>query len=145
MTAPNQDVVLEGEEEKEGDYIFTATQFGEYSVCFSNEKSTWTDKLLDFELLLENEQRPEFANADVAEPKVTKMEESMSRLNGLLTTIQRSQKHFRSRENRNSATVASTDSRIFWFAILESVGIITMAALQVFVIKNFFNVKRGSV
>lgn len=136
---------MEGEEEKEGDYIFTASQFGEYSFCFSNDKSTWTDKLLDFELLLESEQRPQFSNNDENEPKVAKMEESLSRINGYLTAIQRSQKYFRSRENRNSATVNSTESRIVWFAVLESIGIFTMAALQVFVIKNFFNVKRGGV
>jgi hypothetical protein len=73
------------------------------------------------------------------------MEESLFRISGSITNIARTQKYFRTRENRNSATVFSTESRIFWFASLESLAIISMACLQVFVIKSFFSTKRGGV
>jgi hypothetical protein len=73
------------------------------------------------------------------------MEEIMFRLSGSLANIQRTQRYFRSRENRNSATVISTKSRISWFAWLESIAIVSMAALQVFVIKSFFKSKKGGV
>ncbi|KAI7906569.1 emp24/gp25L/p24 family/GOLD-domain-containing protein [Cokeromyces recurvatus] len=148
ILAPNGDSVLKGEEEKQGDYVFTANYFGEYSFCFSNEKSTWAEKLIDFEILLENEQRPEFTitnNGQVEPVKITEMEESLMRISGSVTNILRTQKYFRTRENRNAATVASTEDRIFWFALLESLAIVTMACLQVYIIKSFFNVKRGGV
>ncbi|KAI8094857.1 emp24/gp25L/p24 family/GOLD-domain-containing protein [Gilbertella persicaria] len=147
VEGPDNDIILKGEQEKQADYVFTANHFGEYAFCFSNDMSTWAEKLVDFEILVENEVRPSFQNPTSKEQPATmsEMEESIFRLSGHLTNIQRTQKYFRTRENRNSSTVASTESRIFWFAFLESASIIVMAALQVFVIKSFFNVKKGGV
>lgn len=45
---PDDRIIIEGEKERQGDYIFTAKQIGEYSFCFANE-GTNTDKLIDFE------------------------------------------------------------------------------------------------
>jgi hypothetical protein len=47
---PDDKVLLEGEDEKQGDYIFTANTVGEYSFCFENEASM-TDKTIDFEFV----------------------------------------------------------------------------------------------
>ncbi|KAI8335315.1 emp24/gp25L/p24 family/GOLD-domain-containing protein [Chlamydoabsidia padenii] len=148
VSDPREKVVLEGKGERQGDYVFTANHPGEYSFCFSNDMSTFADKLVDFEITLEHEVRPNFAKASegVQPPEtLNAMEESLFRLSGSLTNIARTQKHFRTRENRNSSTVISTEQRIFWFASLESAAIIAMAALQVFVVRNFFNVKKGGV
>ncbi|RCI02682.1 hypothetical protein CU098_012436, partial [Rhizopus stolonifer] len=148
VLSPDQDVVLSGEQERQGDYVFTANQVGEYAFCFSNDMSTWAEKLVDFEIMMEHEVRPEFrkdASGKEQPVTMTEMEESVFRIQGHLTNIQRTQKYFRTRENRNSATVVSTEGRIFWFAMLESLAIISMAGLQVFVIKSFFQVKRGGV
>ncbi|KAI8888500.1 hypothetical protein K501DRAFT_320858 [Backusella circina FSU 941] len=145
VTGPDGVSILSGEHERQGDYVFTANNVGEYAFCFSNDMSTWSDKLIDFEILLENEARAQFQNAEQPVETLTQMEEIMFRLSGSLANIQRTQRYFRSRENRNSATVISTKSRISWFAWLESVAIISMATLQVFVIKSFFKSKKGGV
>ncbi|KAI8985164.1 emp24/gp25L/p24 family/GOLD-domain-containing protein [Pilobolus umbonatus] len=148
VVGPDSDTILKGEQEKQGDYVFTANKAGEYAFCFSNNMSTWADKLIDFEVTVEHEVRPQFKKdaLGVEQPeKLTEMEESLFRLSGSLSNIARTQKYFRTRENRNSATVISTESRIYWFAFLESLGIITMACLQVYVIKNFFRTKKGGV
>ncbi|KAI8333224.1 emp24/gp25L/p24 family/GOLD-domain-containing protein [Blakeslea trispora] len=147
VRGPDDDVILFGEQEKQADYVFTANHFGEYAFCFSNDMSTWAEKLVDFEITLENEVRPSFQNPNSKEQPATmsEMEETIFRLSGYLTNIQRTQKYFRTRENRNSSTVASTENRILWFASLESIAIVTMAALQVFIIKGFFSVKKGGV
>jgi len=134
---------LKGQEEKQGDYVFSAGLVGEYSFCFSNAMSTWADKLLDFEISIENEQAN---NDDKDKPaKVTDIEESLSRIASSVTKIVRKQKYLRTRENRNFATVISTESRIFWFASLESCAIVIMACLQISVVKSFFSLKRGGV
>ncbi|KAI7907833.1 emp24/gp25L/p24 family/GOLD-domain-containing protein [Cokeromyces recurvatus] len=144
---PQDDSILKGERERQGDFVFTANQVGEYSFCFSNDMSTFAEKLVDFEISVEHEVRPEFiVKKDGGnDQQLTEMEETLFRLSGTLTNIARTQKYFRTRENRNSATVASTENRIFWFAFLESLAIVSMACLQVFVIKSFFNVKKGGV
>ncbi|KAG2191922.1 hypothetical protein INT46_011649 [Mucor plumbeus] len=148
VKGPNGVSILNGEHERQGDFVFTANAYGEYSFCFSNDMSTFAEKLIDFEITVENEVRPNFqkdASGKEQPAKLTEMEESLFRLSGSLTNIARTQKYFRTRENRNSATVISTEGRIFWFAFMESLAIISMACLQVFVVKNFFNVKKGGV
>lgn len=35
ITDPNDTILLEGERDRQGDYIFTAQTVGEYSFCFS--------------------------------------------------------------------------------------------------------------
>lgn len=139
---------MSGDQERQGDFVFTANHVGEYAFCFSNDMSTWAEKLIDFEISVENEARPQFSkdsNGKEQPETLSEMEESLFRISGSITNIARTQKYFRTRENRNSATVASTESRIFWFASLESLAIISMACLQVFVIKSFFSTKRGGV
>jgi hypothetical protein len=139
---------LDGERERQGDYIFTARHIGEYEFCFMNEMSTFTDKLVDFEVSMELELRRQKMQASSSSSglSLTPLEESMITISDTLTSISRVQKHLRTREHRNSNTVASTEKRILWFATLESLAIVVMAGLQVFVIQNFFNkVRRGGV
>ncbi|KAG9306895.1 hypothetical protein G9A89_002564 [Geosiphon pyriformis] len=147
VTDPRGHVVISGDRERQGDFVFTANYVGEYSFCFANDMSTFAEKLVDFEITIENEPRAELPNSKGATPeKTSNMEESLFRLSGSLSTIARTQKYFRTRENRNFSTVKSTENRIFWFALLESGLIVGMAALQVFVVRTFFSTtKRGHV
>lgn len=41
---------MEGQKERQGDFVFTAQTVGEYRFCFSNEMSTYADKMVDFEI-----------------------------------------------------------------------------------------------
>ena len=41
---------MEGEKERQGDFVFTANEVGEYRFCFDNTVSTFTDKMVDFEI-----------------------------------------------------------------------------------------------
>lgn len=50
MTGPGGKTILDGEKERQGDFVFTATQKGEYEFCFSNGMSTFAEKFVDFEI-----------------------------------------------------------------------------------------------
>jgi hypothetical protein len=41
---------MEGSKEKQGDFVFTANDLGEYRFCFNNEMSTFAEKMVDFEI-----------------------------------------------------------------------------------------------
>lgn len=41
---------MDGEKERQGDFVFTANDVGEYKFCFNNEMSTYSDKFVDFEI-----------------------------------------------------------------------------------------------
>ncbi|KAG0200898.1 hypothetical protein BGX28_006173 [Mortierella sp. GBA30] len=145
---PKQKQLLALEKERQGDYVFTANEAGEYSFCFSNDMSTFAEKVVDFEITVENEKRA--AQVDQNEKgkgpqaQAEAMEESLFRLTGELGRIDRMQKYFRTRENRSFSTVISTDSRIFWFSLTESAMIVTMSMIQVYVVRTFFKGSRRS-
>lgn len=88
---------------------------------------------------VENEQKAELPSRQGASPEqATTIEESITKVSHLLSTISRNQKYFRTRENRNFSTVRSTERRIFNFSVIESLMMISMAGLQVFIVRFFF-------
>lgn len=90
-------------------------------------------------LQVENEQRAQLPSRQGASPEQTSsLEESIYKLSAQLSTVSRNQKYFRTRENRNFSTVRSTERRIFNFSVIESLMMVSMAALQVFVVRFFF-------
>ncbi|KAF2179770.1 hypothetical protein K469DRAFT_715866 [Zopfia rhizophila CBS 207.26] len=139
VVGPNEKVILDGTKERQGDFVFTANDPGEYRFCFNNEMSTFAEKMVDFEIAVENEQRAQLPSKQGSSPEQTSvLEESILKLSAQLSTINRNQKYFRTRENRNFSTVRSTEKRIFNFSIIEGVMMVTMAGLQVFIVRFFF-------
>ncbi|KAH9475369.1 putative membrane protein C17A5.08 [Psilocybe cubensis] len=136
---PNQKVILDGERERQGDYVLTANTVGEYAFCFENDMSTLTDKLVDFDIMVESEPRREPpAKAGQIAEHTSALEESVFRLNGLLMNIKRMQKFHHTQENRGFSIVKSTQNRLFWYAVIESIAVVGMAALQVYILQTFF-------
>lgn len=136
---PTGFTLLDGERERQGDYVLTANTVGEYSFCFENDMSTITHKLVDFDIMVESEPRREApARAAQLSDKTSALEESIYKLRNELGAIERNQKYFHTREARGFSTVESTQSRIFWYALLDSIAIISMAVIQVFVLQTFF-------
>jgi hypothetical protein len=50
VVGPNEKVILKDSKERQGDFVFTAQNVGEYRFCFSNEGYTASDKMVDFEI-----------------------------------------------------------------------------------------------
>ncbi|KAF2448622.1 endosomal cargo receptor [Karstenula rhodostoma CBS 690.94] len=139
VTGPGDRVILDGTKERQGDFVFTANDEGEYRFCFNNEMSTFAEKTVDFEIAVENEVRAQLPSKQGSSPEQTSvLEESILKLSAQLSTISRNQKYFRTRENRNFSTVKSTEKRIFNFSMMEVGLMVAMAGLQVFIVRFFF-------
>ncbi|KAK8205422.1 emp24/gp25L/p24 family/GOLD-domain-containing protein [Phyllosticta paracitricarpa] len=140
VVGPGEKVIVDGSKDRQADFVFTANEVGEYRFCFNNEMSTFAEKIIDFEIAVENEEsRAKIPSKQGTPPEQTSvLEESILKLSSQLSTINRNQKYFRTRENRNFSTVRSTERRIFNFSIIESCMMITMAGLQVFIVRFFF-------
>lgn len=64
--------------------------------------SAFSEKLVDFDIMVESEPRPIAPAKPMALAEQTSsLEESIYKLSGGLSSIQRTQKYFRTRENRN--------------------------------------------
>jgi hypothetical protein len=88
---------------------------------------------------VENEKKAQLPSKQGASPEqASAVEESIMKISGQLSTISRNQKYFRTRENRNFSTVRSTERRIFNFSVIESLMMASMAGLQVFIVRFFF-------
>lgn len=140
VVGPNEKIIMEGTKERQGDFVFTAKEQGEYRICFNNEMSTFAEKMVDFEIAVENESRDaQLPSKQGTSPEQTSaLEESILKVSRDLSTINRNQKYFRTRENRNMSTVKSTENRIFNFSVAESALMVSMAGLQVFIVRFFF-------
>jgi hypothetical protein len=92
---PGDKVILDGARERQGDYVLTANTVGEYAFCFENDMSTLTEKLVDFDIMVESEPRrePPAKPGQIAE-QTSALEESIFRLNGLFMNIKRLQKQW---------------------------------------------------
>lgn len=90
---PSGKSLLDGQRERQGDYVFTANVVGEYQFCFENDMSTLTDKLVDFDIMVESEPRrePSTKPGQISE-QTSALEESMFRLNTMLLNVKRTQK-----------------------------------------------------
>ncbi|KXN81052.1 hypothetical protein AN958_06174 [Leucoagaricus sp. SymC.cos] len=136
---PSDRVILDGQRERQGDFVLTANIVGEYTFCFENDMSTLTEKLVDFDIMVESEPRREApAKAGQISEHTSALEESIFRLNGMLLGIKRLQKHFHTSENRGFSVVKSTQDRLFWYATFESLAVVGMAVFQVYILQTFF-------
>ncbi|KAJ1965487.1 hypothetical protein IWQ62_002656 [Dispira parvispora] len=141
---PKERIVFSGEAQKQGDYVFTGNDVGEYKFCFNNGVATREDKLIDFDISVEHEIRPEHTTSDSTKNKDdAKVDESLTLIASGLNRIDRDLRYFRTREHRNKNTVLSTEGRVFNFAILETLAIFVVSGLQVFAIRSFFSTKKG--
>lgn len=94
---PNDKLLLEGQRERQGDYVLTANTVGEYAFCFENDISTITPKIVDFDIMVESEPRREApAKAGQISEHTSALEESVFRLQGMLLNIKRMQKQYES-------------------------------------------------
>lgn len=90
---------------------------------------------------VEDEIKAQLPSKQGSSPEQTsQLEESIYKVSGQLSTITRNQKYFRTRENRNFSTVRSTEGRIVNFSLIQIVMVMCMGALQVFVVRFFFQV-----
>lgn len=85
--------MLDGKRERQGDFVLTANTVGEFAFCFENDMSTLTEKLIDFDIMVESEPRrePPARQAQISE-HTNALEESIFRVNGMLLNIKRTQK-----------------------------------------------------
>lgn len=147
IRAPNRAIVVQEEKQRQGDYLFSADQIGEYEFCFDNEMSTFAEKVIDFEIKTEDdlEAKKIKANLPVA-PKenaaVENMQTLVDNIENKLNSLETSLNYYKTRNNRNQSTVKSTKSRVFWFSLFDLALMLAMAAFQVLVVKFFFQGSR---
>ncbi|KAF5301816.1 hypothetical protein FQA39_LY10601 [Lamprigera yunnana] len=124
-------------------HSFTAEHTGVYVVCFSNEFSTFSHKLVYFDFQVGDEQPLPGLGEHVT--VMTQMESSAQDIHKALKTIIDFQTHHRLRETQGRKRAEDLNERVLWWSALESLAVLLIGAGQVFVLKNFFSEKKPFV
>jgi hypothetical protein len=147
IKGPNQQIIVQEEKQRQGDYLFSADQVGEYEFCFDNEMSTFAEKVIDFEIKTSDDLeaakiKANLPDAPTENKAVEQMQSSVEKIERKLTLLENALNYYKTRNNRNQSTVKSTESRIFWFSIFDLALMVIMAIFQVAVVKFFFQGSR---
>lgn len=121
-------------------HSFTAEHTGVYVICFSNEFSTFSHKLVYFDLQVGDEQPLPGVGEHVT--VMTQMESSAQDIHKALNNIIDFQTHHRLRETQGRKRAEDLNERVLWWSILESLAVLLIAFGQVFILKNFFTEKK---
>lgn len=144
---PRGEVIDSGEKKRQGEFVILAEITGEWEVCFANGMSTFAEKVIDFEIAFAENDHTDFRANMPHQPNAKPLEHvgnmlaTVEKIDSQLDNLQRTLLYYKTRNNRNHATVKSTESRIYYFSIFEVLLMVGMAFLQITVVQLFF---RGS-
>ncbi|KAK9504151.1 hypothetical protein O3M35_010545 [Rhynocoris fuscipes] len=142
LEAPNKEIIYRQVKSQFDSHTFVAPYTGEYSVCFSNEFSTFSHKLVYMDLQV-GEEAPLPGMGEHA-TVMTQMESSADAVHKSLTTIADYQTHHKLREAQGRKRAEDLNDRVFWWSLMETIAILTVGIGQVCILKNFFSEKRPS-
>ncbi|VEU22405.1 DEKNAAC103553 [Brettanomyces naardenensis] len=142
IKAPNGVTIVQADKLTHADYIFTADQVGEYEFCLSNEMSTFAEKIVDFEVKVDDDFKASLPDAPKENEAVEGMQKSVKSIEQKMNMLTSALNYYKTRNNRNQSTVKSTESRIFWFSIVDLVLMVSISVFQVLVVKYFFQGSR---
>ncbi|GIY63957.1 transmembrane emp24 domain-containing protein 3 [Caerostris darwini] len=140
LEAPTGQIIFRGIKKQADTYSWKADTSGVYTVCFSNEFSTFSHKLvyMDFEV---GDEKP-LPGLEEHLPQMTKMETSSVNIHEHLNTIVDYQTHHRLVESKGRKYAEELCDHVMYWSILEAFVIILSALCQIVVLKGFFTDKK---
>ncbi|BFZ14066.1 hypothetical protein BsWGS_17105 [Bradybaena similaris] len=137
LTDPNGQVLYKDVKKQYDSFTWTAQYKGVYTFCFSNEFSTFTHKVVYFDLQVGNE-RPAAEELTDHQTALTLMETSTVNIFESLKTVLDYQTHHRLREAQGRVFAEDLNQRVLYWSIGESLLIILIGIGQILVLRSFF-------
>lgn len=140
LEAPNKEVIYQQIKTQFDSHQFTAAMSGAYKACFSNEFSTFSHKLVYMDFRVGN-QMPLVGLGDHV-TVMTQMESSVEEVYKHLNNILDYQTHHRLREAQGRKNAEDLNDHVLKWSIVETVTIVTICVLQVYILKTFFTERK---
>ncbi|KAI4498722.1 hypothetical protein M0802_006189 [Mischocyttarus mexicanus] len=140
LEAPNKEIIYKQIKTQFDSHLFVPNISGIYKVCFSNEFSTFSHKLVYMDFQVGNEVPLPGLGEQVT--VMTQMESSAQVVHENLNSIIDYQTHHRLREAQGRKRAEDLNERVLWWSVMETVAIIVISIGQVFILKNFFTERR---
>eukprot|EP00474_Spongospora_subterranea_P008622 CRZ09080.1 hypothetical protein [Spongospora subterranea] len=136
---PNGKPIYEASRVESEGTEFIAQVGGEYKFQFTNSISTVTDKFISVTTTVGNK----LQEKDVAKAEhLSKLEESVVMLGQSIRSVADEQKYLKVRERVASNTNQSTNSRVLWWGVIETIVIIGVSLWKTYHIRGMFETKR---
>jgi len=148
VNGPYNEQIYSGMQFETSQFEFMSRTPGPHSICFNNEMSRWTAKFVEFEIEIDGKkefysdkksQQEEFLTPGVLTP----VEHSLGEIDRALETIRVDLMYLRGRESAHRDTAESTNERVLWYSVIESLVLVTISLGQVYYLRKFFEVKRA--
>uniref|UniRef100_A0A1A8MDX6 Transmembrane emp24 protein transport domain containing 3 n=2 Tax=Nothobranchius TaxID=28779 RepID=A0A1A8MDX6_9TELE len=143
VTDPQNNVLYNERKKQYYSFSHTTAMKGVYKVCFSNEFSTFTHKIvyLDFR---HGEEKP-LLDSMGASTALTQLESSCVAIHEVLKVVAESQTWYRLREAQDRTKAEHLLERVTLWSMGETALLFTIGIGQVVLLKSFFSDKKGSV
>ncbi|XP_013865874.1 transmembrane emp24 domain-containing protein 3 [Austrofundulus limnaeus] len=144
VTDPHNNVLYNERKKQYDSFSHTTTKKGVYRVCFSNEFSTFTHKIvyLDFR---HRDETPLLDTMMSKSTALTQLESSCVAIHEILKVVSESQTWYRLREAYDRTRAEHLHQRVAYWSIGETVLLFTIGLGQVMLLKSFFTDKKASV
>lgn len=149
---PKNDILLF--EERRSDGVHTVeTEDGDYMFCFDNTFSTISEKVIFFELILDNIGEDGKEDEDWKkyimgnDPLDMKLEDILEKMNNVKARLSKSvqlQTFLKAFEARDRNIQESNCERVNTWSMINLVVMVVVSAVQVYMLKSWFEEKRKS-
>lgn len=136
ITAPDDSVMYEALKQKEGIFVFDASQHGQYSFRFNNRK--FVEKL-QITLALHTGNS---SDTPLDKTHITPVEGGLLEIVRGIKDFQMEQQFAQLRQESHYKTVENANRNLFWFSLLECLGVIGVTTWQVYYIKKIMDHRR---
>lgn len=143
LLSPAKEILYKQIKSQFDSHQFTSTQSGVYSVCFSNEFSTFSHKLVYMDFSLSDSENP-LPGTEEHATVLTQMESTAQEIHKSLNAILDYQTHHRLNEAQGRKRAEDLNERVLWFSIIETSAILIIAITTVIVLRSFFSEKKPS-
>ncbi|KAL4216747.1 Transmembrane emp24 domain-containing protein 7 [Mactra antiquata] len=143
LTAPNGKVLYKDVKKQYDSVTWTAEVTGIHKFCFSNEFSTFTHKVVYFDLEVGDEDPLAFNN-DAQQTAMTLMETAGQSIHENLNDILDDQTYFKLHEAQGRAFAEDLNHHVMLWSISESIIVLLIGIGQVLVLRSFFTEKKSS-
>lgn len=143
VTDPLNNVLYMENKKQYDSFSHTTAMKGVYKVCFSNEFSTFTHKIVYLDFRHGNEE-PLLQSMNSA-TALTQLESSCVAIHETLKVVTESQTWYRLREAHDRTKAEHLLERVTYWSVGETVLLFVIGIGQVMMLRSFFSDKKGSV
>ncbi|XP_043268887.1 transmembrane emp24 domain-containing protein 3-like [Venturia canescens] len=140
IEAPNKEIIHQLVKAQSDSHEFITTLSGVYKVCFSNEFSTFSHKLVYMDFQCGEELALPGTKDHIT--VLTQMETSAQAIHEHMVRIVDYQTFHRLREAQGRKRAEDLNERVLWWSIMETAAILVITVGQVLVLKNFFTERK---